>query len=167
LEGRRAPSVIVISARGEEADKVRALDLGADDYLAKPFGADELLARLRAVLRRVRPPVGPSLVVTAGDVSVDLGARSVTRAGREVTLSPTEYLLVAELARHAGQVVDHRALLQRVWGPSYASERNYLWTFMRRLRTKLEADPASPQVIVTAGRQGYRFGAAAGVSRTE
>ena len=127
LEGRRAPSVIVISARGEEADKVRALDLGADDYLAKPFGADELLARLRAVLRRVRPPAGPSLVVTAGEVSVDLGARSVTRSGREVTLSPTEYLLVAELARHAGQVVDHRALLQRVWGPSYASERNYLW----------------------------------------
>jgi two-component system KDP operon response regulator KdpE len=167
LEGRRAPSVIVISARGEEADKVRALDLGADDYLAKPFGADELLARLRAVLRRVRPPAGPSMVVTAGDVSVDLGACSVTRAGREVTLSPTEYLLVAELARHAGQVVDHRALLQRVWGPAYASERNYLWTFMRRLRTKLEADPGSPQVIVTTGRQGYRFGPAAGASRAE
>jgi len=158
LEGKRAPSVIVISARGEEADKVRALDMGADDYLAKPFGADELLARLRAVLRRVRPPVGPSMVVTVGDVSVDLGARAVSRAGREVTLSPTEYLLVAELARHAGQALDHRTLLQRVWGPSYANERNYLWTFIRRLRTKLENDPASPEVIVTAGRQGYRFG---------
>jgi two-component system KDP operon response regulator KdpE len=158
LEGRRAPSVIVISARGEEADKVRALDMGADDYLAKPFGADELLARLRAVLRRVRPPAGPSMVVTAGEVAVDLGARLVTREGREVTLSPTEYLLVAELARHAGQVVDHRSLLQRVWGPAYASERNYLWTFIRRLRTKLENDPAAPRVIVTAGRQGYRFG---------
>jgi two-component system KDP operon response regulator KdpE len=160
LEGRRSPSVIVISARGEEADKVRALDLGADDYLAKPFGADELLARLRAVLRRVRPPAEPPLVVTAAAVSVDLGARSVSREGREVTLSPTEYLLVAELARHAGQVLDHRTLLQRVWGPGYADERNYLWTFIRRLRTKLESDAAAPQVIVTAGRQGYRFGPA-------
>jgi two-component system, OmpR family, KDP operon response regulator KdpE len=157
LEGRRVPSVIVISARGEERDKVRALDMGADDYLAKPFGADELLARLRAVLRRVRPAAEPSRVVTAGDLSVDLGARTVTRAGQAVTLSPTEYLLVAELARHAGEVIDHRTLLQRVWGPGYANERNYLWTFIRRLRTKLEADPAAPRVILTAGRQGYRL----------
>ena len=97
-------------------------------------------------------------MVTAGDVAVDLGAHSVTRAGREVSLSPTEYLLVAELARHAGEVLDHRSLLQRVWGPAYATERNYLWTFIRRLRTKLEDDPAAPQVIVTAGRHGYRFG---------
>jgi two-component system KDP operon response regulator KdpE len=164
LEGRRAPSVIVISARGEEHDKVRALDMGADDYLAKPFGADELLARLRAVLRRVRPPTEPSRVVTAAEVAVDLGARTVTRAGREVALSPTEYLLVAELARHAGQVLDHRTLLQRIWGPAYASERNYLWTFIRRLRTKLEADAAAPRVIVTAGRQGYRFGPPAGTA---
>jgi two-component system KDP operon response regulator KdpE len=158
LEGRRTPSVIVISARGEERDKVRALDMGADDYLAKPFGADELLARLRAVLRRVRPAAEPSRVVTAGDIAVDLGTHVVTRGGHEVTLSPTEYLLVAELARHAGQVLDHRTLLQRVWGPGYANERNYLWTFIRRLRTKLEHDPAAPRVIVTAGRQGYRFG---------
>jgi two-component system, OmpR family, KDP operon response regulator KdpE len=158
LEGRRTPSVIVISARGEERDKVRALDLGADDYLAKPFGADELLARLRAVLRRVRPPAEAPRVVAAGNVAVDLGARSVTRAGREVSLSPTEYLLVAELARHAGEVLDHRTLLQRVWGPAYATERNYLWTFIRRVRTKLEDDPAAPRVIVTSGRHGYRFG---------
>jgi len=100
-------------------------------------------------------------VVTAGAVAVDLGARWVTREGREVVLSPTEYLLVAELARHPGQVVDHRALLQRVWGPGYANERNYLWTFIGRLRTKLEQDPAAPEVIVTVGRQGYRFGPAA------
>jgi two-component system KDP operon response regulator KdpE len=164
LEGRRVPAVIVISARGEESDKVRALDMGADDYLAKPFGADELLARLRAVLRRVRPAAEPSRVVTAADVTVDLGRRAVTRSGREVTLSPTEYLLVAELARHAGQALDHRTLLQRVWGPAYANERNYLWTFIRRLRTKLEDDPAAPRVIVTAGRQGYRFGPVAGAA---
>jgi two-component system KDP operon response regulator KdpE len=166
LEGRRTPSVIVISARGEERDKVRALDMGADDYLAKPFGADELLARLRAVLRRVRPAAEPSRVVSAGEVTVDLGTRTVSRAGCEVILSPTEYLLLAELARHAGQVLDHRTLLQRVWGAAYASERNYLWTFIRRLRSKLEADPAAPRVIVTAGRQGYRFSSPAGpVSR--
>jgi two-component system KDP operon response regulator KdpE len=158
LEGRRVPSVIVISARGEEADKVRALDLGADDYLAKPFGSDELLARLRAVLRRARPVAEPSRRVAAGDVVVDLGRRTVFRAGEEVRLSPTERALVIELARHAGRVVDHRSLLRRVWGPEYAGERNYLRTFVQRLRLKLEADPAEPRLIVTVDREGYRFG---------
>jgi two-component system, OmpR family, KDP operon response regulator KdpE len=158
LEGRRLPSVIVISARGEERDKVRALDMGADDYLAKPFGSDELLARLRAVLRRARPPAEPSRIVEAGDVAVDLGARTVFRGGREVRLSPTELALLVELARHAGRVVDHRSLLQRVWGPEYAGERNYLRTFVQRLRGKLEADPGEPALIVTVDRHGYRFG---------
>jgi two-component system KDP operon response regulator KdpE len=159
LEGRRIPSVIVISARGEESDKVRALDMGADDYLAKPFGADELLARMRAVLRRVRPvEVEKPVIATAGTVTVDLGARTVIRDGSEVRLTPTEFALVAELARNAGRVVDHRTLLQRVWGPEYAGERNYLWTFIQRLRGKLEADPADPHVVITVGRQGYRFG---------
>jgi len=160
LEGRRIPSVIVISARGGEQDKVRALDMGADDYLAKPFGADELLARIRAVLRRTQPAVGPNLVVKSGSVTVDLASRVVLRDGAEVRLSPTEYGLLAALARHAGQVIDHRTLLREVWGPSYGDERNYLRTFVQRLRTKLEDDPKNPQVIVTAGTRGYRFGLA-------
>jgi two-component system KDP operon response regulator KdpE len=159
LEGHRAPSVIVISARGDEQDKVRALDMGADDYLAKPFGADELVARIRAVLRRARPPDEAPRIVESGDVRVDLGSRTVFRDGAEVRLSPTEYLLVAALARNAGHVVDHRTLLRTVWGPSYAGEMSYLRVFARRLRLKLERDPAQPEVIVTVGRQGYRFGA--------
>ena len=161
LEGKRLPSVIVISARGGEGDKVRALDMGADDYLAKPFGAEELIARIRAVLRRARPVEEPSRVVRCGAVSVDLGARTVHRDGAEVRLSPTEYLLVAELARNAGQVMDHRTLLGRVWGPTYAGEMGYLRAFVHRLRAKLEDDPAHPQIVVTVGRQGYRFGPAA------
>ncbi len=158
MDNQQRPAVIVISARGEETDKVRALDLGADDYLAKPFGADELLARVRAVLRRVRPPDGAGGIVVRGSVRVDLGARSVTRGGVEVRLSPTEWLLLAELARNAGATLDHRTLLQRVWGPQYADERNYLRTFAQRLRVKLEDDPAHPDIVVTVGRQGYRFG---------
>jgi two-component system, OmpR family, KDP operon response regulator KdpE len=160
MDNHHRPAVIVISARGEETDKVRALDLGADDYLAKPFGADELLARVRAVLRRVRPPESAGGIVTQGDVRVDLGARAVTRNGQEVRLSPTEWLLLAELARNPGVTLDHRTLLQRVWGPQYADERNYLRTFTQRLRVKLEDDPAHPTVVVTVGRQGYRFGPA-------
>jgi two-component system, OmpR family, KDP operon response regulator KdpE len=158
LDGRRQPSVIVISARGDEMDKVRALDLGADDYLTKPFGADELLARVRAVLRRVRPQPETGQVIRCEDVVVDLGSRAVTKAGEEVRLSPTEYVLLAELARKAGQLMDQRVLLSRVWGPSYAGDRAYLRTFIQRLRRKLESDPAAPRIIVTVGRQGYRFG---------
>ena len=158
LEGKRIPSVIVISARGAEEDKVRALDLGADDYLAKPFGADELLARIRAVLRRANPVAEPGHVARAGDVTVDLSNHSVIRDGSEVRLSPTEYGLLASLARHSGQVIDHRTLLREVWGPSYGDERNYLRTFIQRLRAKLESDPKDPEIIVTAGTRGYRFG---------
>jgi two-component system, OmpR family, KDP operon response regulator KdpE len=158
MDTRQRPAVIVISARGEESDKIRALDLGADDYLAKPFSADELLARIRAVLRRVRPPDQAPGIVVHGSVRVDLAARAVTRDGNEVRLSPTEWLLLAELARNAGVILDHRTLLQRVWGPQYADERNYLRTFAQRLRLKLEDDPAHPEIVVTVGRQGYRFG---------
>jgi len=158
MQDRSRPGVIVIRARGEESDKIRALDLGADDYLAKPFSADELLARIRAVLRRVRPPDEAPGIVVHGAVRVDLAARAVTRAGIEVRLSPTEWLLLAELARNAGVTLDHRTLLQRVWGPQYADERNYLRTFAQRLRVKLEDDPAHPEIVVTVGRQGYRFG---------
>lgn len=160
LEGKRQPPVIVISARGEERDKVRALDMGADDYLAKPFGADELLARIRAVLRRAQPTTAHSRVVRAGNVTVDLGSQAVLRSGAEVRLSPTEYGLLAALAEHAGQLMDHRALLRTVWGPGYGDERNYLRTFIQRLRSKLEADPKNPDVIVTVGARGYRFGPA-------
>ena len=159
LEGKRMPSVIVISARGGEQDKVRALDMGADDYLAKPFGADELLARIRAVLRRTQPAPGPDVIAKTGGITVDLANRAVLRDGVEVRLSPTEYGLLSALARHAGQVIDHRTLLREVWGPSYGDERNYLRTFIQRLRVKLEKDPKSPEIIVTAGSRGYRFGA--------
>lgn len=159
--GKRLPSIIVISARGAESDKVRALDLGADDYLPKPFGADELLARIRAVLRRVtQPPATDRKVVRVGSVVVDLGAQTVLRDGHEVRLSPTEYGLLAALAGHAGEVMDHRTLLRTVWGPGYGDERNYLRTFIQRLRLKLEGDPKNPEVIVTAGTRGYRFGPA-------
>lgn len=161
LEGKRLPSVVVISARGDAQDKVRALDLGADDYLAKPFDADELLARIRAVLRRAEARQGPERVVRSGPVTVDLGNRTVFKDAAEVRLSPTEYLLVAELAAHAGEVLPHRTLLQHVWGPTYGDELNYLRTFVQRLRAKLERDPHNPQVIVTVGTRGYRFGPAA------
>ncbi len=158
LQGRHQPAVIVISARGEEGDKVRALDMGADDYLTKPFGADELLARVRAVLRRVHAASGAHHVVCCHDVTIDLGAHAVFRAGQEVRLSPTEWALLGLLAENAGTVLDHRTLLGRIWGPSYIGDRNYLRTFVQRLRRKLEADPANPTVIVTVGRHGYRFG---------
>jgi two-component system KDP operon response regulator KdpE len=158
LEPGRLPSVIVISARGAERDKVRALDMGADDYLAKPFGADELLARIRAVQRRANPTTIASPAVRIDDVVIDLARRSVMKAGEEVRLSPTEYGLLSELARHAGSVVDHRTLLREVWGASHVHERNYLWTFVQRLRLKLEDDPRNPRVVVSAGSRGYRLG---------
>jgi DNA-binding response OmpR family regulator len=158
LEGRPIPSVIVISARGEERDKVRALDMGADDYLAKPFGADELLARIRAVLRRAQPAAEAGPVLRLGQVVIDLGTHTVTREGIEVKLSPTEYGLLAALARHANQIVGHRTLLREVWGPAYGDERNYLRTFIQRLRIKLEDEPHQPRLIVTAGTRGYRLG---------
>jgi two-component system KDP operon response regulator KdpE len=160
LEGRRVPSVIVISARGDQADKVRALDMGADDYLAKPFGSEELLARIRAVLRRAQPPPEVPLVARWGHVLVDLSRHSVMKDGQEVRLSPTEYLLVAELASHAHQVMDYRTLLHEVWGAAYGDERHYLRVFIQRLRLKLEHDPAHPEVIQTAPGRGYRFGPA-------
>ena len=158
LEAHPLPSVIVISARGSEGEKVRALDSGADDYLTKPFGADELLARIRAVLRRVRPSPVAQQSVRCGDVVVDLSARVASRGGEEVRLTPTEWALLTELAEHAGATMEHRTLLARVWGPEYVGDRQYLRTFIQRLRRKLESDPANPTVIVTVGRQGYRFG---------
>jgi two-component system KDP operon response regulator KdpE len=160
IQGPSQPSVIIISARGDQEDKVRALDMGADDYLAKPFGTEELLARIRAVLRRAQPAAEAPRTISQGQVVVDLGRRAVLKDGVEVRLSPTEYLLIAELARHAHQVMDFRSLLQTVWGPTYADERHYLRVFIQRLRHKLEADPAHPAVIETVPGRGYRFGPA-------
>ena len=158
--------VIVLSAHADEADKVRALDLGADDYLTKPFGVDELLARVRVALRRLDAyataagggATGP--VVDAGgpaSLVIDLGRRLVLRDGDEVQLTRTEYELLAYLARNLGRVVGQRELLQRVWGPEYGSESDYLRTFVRQLRKKLEPDPGTPVYLLTATGVGYRL----------
>jgi two-component system KDP operon response regulator KdpE len=162
LEPGSVPSVIVISARRQERDKVRALDMGADDYLSKPFGADELLARIRAVLRRAQPGARASPSVRFGNIVIDLAVGRVVKDGVEVRLSPTEYGLLAQLTRRAGSVVDHRTLLREVWGPGYLHERNYLRTFIQRLRRKLEDDPREPRLILTVGVRGYRLDPQAG-----
>lgn len=147
--------VIVLSARGQEPDKVNALDQGADDYLTKPFGMAELLARLRVVLRRQRG--APVAAVQSGDVQVDLERRQVTRAGEEVHLTPTEMSLLLALARDAGKVLTHRQILQRVWGEYAAENSAQLRVYINYLRRKLEEDPAHPALIVTEPGVGYRL----------
>ncbi len=147
--------IIVLSARGQERDKVAALDLGADDYLTKPFGMAELLARLRAVFRRVGAPVDPLLAV--GDVTIDLARHVVTRGGAEVHLTPTEYDLLRVLALNAGKVLTHRQLLGLVWGGYAAENTQQLRVYVNYLRRKLEADPAQPQLLVTEPGVGYRL----------
>ncbi len=149
--------IIVLSARGEESMKVRALDLGADDYLTKPFGLDELSARVRALLRRNHGPGERLALFEVGDLRVDLARHVVTRAGSEIHLTPTEFDLLAALAQHPGSVLTHRQLLQRVWG-SYASENTQqLRVYINYLRRKLESDPANPALIVTEPGIGYRL----------
>jgi two-component system KDP operon response regulator KdpE len=147
--------VIVLSARGDERDKVQALDLGADDYLTKPFGMDELLARVRAILRR-RGESQESLL-RFGDIEIDLTRRVVTKAGGEVHLTPTEYDLLRVLAVNAGKVLTHRQLLERVWGAYAADNSQQLRVYINYLRRKLEDDPASPRWIVTDPGVGYRL----------
>jgi two-component system KDP operon response regulator KdpE len=154
-----AVPVLVISARGQERDKVEALDAGADDYLTKPFGTEELLARMRVALRhaaRVAGGEGES-VFEAGELRVDLAARLVHRRGEEVRLTRTEYRLLAALVQHAGKVMTHRQLLREVWGPGSASETHYLRVYMAQLRHKLEDDPARPRHLLTETGVGYRL----------
>jgi two-component system KDP operon response regulator KdpE len=156
LRGWTAVPIVVLSARGEERDKVRALDAGADDYVTKPFGMDELLARVRASLRRAAP-AEEEVVVTTPDFTVDLAAKRVTTAAGEVGLTPTEWAIVELLVRHPGKLVSQRQLLQEVWGPQYERETNYLRVYLAQIRRKLEPDPARPRYFVTEPRIGYRF----------
>ncbi len=154
---QQAPAIIVLSARGEERDKVTALDLGADDYLTKPFSMNELLARIRVALRHRPDQAVTDPVIYAGAVAIDLARRVVTRDGAPVHVTPTEWQLIVELARAAGKVLTQRMLLQRVWGPEYGDEAQYLRVYINQLRRKLEADPARPRILITEPGVGYRF----------
>jgi two-component system KDP operon response regulator KdpE len=154
-EWSRAP-IIVLSARGREEDKVNALDAGADDYLTKPFGVNELLARLRVALRHAQASPEQRAVLEAGPLRIDLARREVTVDGAEVHLTPTEYRVLALLAQHAGKVLTHRQILREVWGPN-ATEAHYVRVQMAELRKKLEADPARPRLLVTEPGVGYRL----------
>ena len=149
--------IIVLSARESEQEKVRALDAGADDYVTKPFGVDELLARIRAALRRNLVAAGPTTTIEAPGFTVDLINKRVVRDGDEVRLTPTEWHMVEVLARHHGRLVSQRQLLQEVWGPEYGNESNYLRVYMAQIRRKLEVDPAAPQAFVTEPGRGYRL----------
>jgi len=152
--------IVVLSSRGDEVGKVQALDLGADDYITKPFGVEELLARITATLRRTRPaaesPVGSPTVITVGDVVIDLEAQLVTRGGAAVHLTPTEFHLLRELALNRGRLLSHATLLRRVWGVGYETETEYIRVYIGRLRSKLEG-PECPSLITTEPRAGYRL----------
>jgi two-component system KDP operon response regulator KdpE len=158
LRERSAVGIIVISARGGEGDKVRALNLGADDYMTKPFGIDELLARITATLRRTRPsPTAPHLaVIEVGPLRIDLEAQLVLKDGEPVHLTPTEFSLLREFALNPGKLLTHAMLLRRVWGPGYQTETEYTRVYVRRIRAKLES-PDGPELIRTEPRAGYRF----------
>jgi two-component system KDP operon response regulator KdpE len=163
VRGWSSTPIIVLSVWGQERMKVAALDAGADDYVTKPFGMDELLARLRAAVRRAAPaPDEP--VVTTPDFTVDLGAKRVTRsggpqpgAGADIRLTPTEWQLLEILVRNRGRLVTQRQLLQEVWGPAYESESNYLRVYVAQLRRKLEPEPSRPRYLLTEPGMGYRF----------
>ena len=153
--------IIILSATEEEHQKVEALDLGADDYLTKPFGLEELVARVRSALRRVQratqSQVNNDPIINAGQLSIDLGHRTVTRDGVEVSLTRTEYELLRCLASNTDKVMTHRELLREVWGPEYGEETEYLRTFIKQLRRKLEPDPSRPVHLLTQPGRGYRF----------
>lgn len=148
--------ILVLSAVGDEREKVRALDAGADDYVTKPFGTDELVARLRAVLRR-SAETGGSPLLQIGELMVDLSDRRVTRAGLDVHLTPIEFDLLRVLAQHRGRLVTHRHLLHEVWGPEYGQETHYLRVHVAHIRAKLEPDPQRPRHLVTEPGVGYRL----------
>ena len=147
--------ILVLSAVGEERDKVEALDAGADDYVTKPFGIDELLARLRAALRRAAGPGEP--VIEIGELTIDLDKRTVSRDGKPVQLTPNEFALLRYLAQNEGRLLTHRALLREVWGPSYQTESHYLHVYVSQLRRKIEPDPARPRYLLTEAGAGYRL----------
>jgi two-component system KDP operon response regulator KdpE len=150
--------VLVLSARVDERDKIEALDAGADDYLTKPFGTGELLARVRAMLRRsARTPESSASARAFGDVTVDLAARTVARGEERLHITPVEFRLLAHLISHPGQVLTHRQLLREIWGPSHSNDSHYLRIYMARLRQKLERDPARPRHFITETGVGYRF----------
>jgi two-component system KDP operon response regulator KdpE len=151
--------IIVLSVRGEEKTKVEALDAGADDYVTKPFGMDELLARIRAALRRQPATESQSNNLEAGEFRVDLNAHIVTRGGEELRLTPKEFDLLTYLVRNAGKVLTHRALLGAVWGGDYTEQPEYLRVFIGQLRKKIEPDPSKPRFILTEPWIGYRFNA--------
>src|SRR5262245_36762215 len=156
-EWSRTP-IVVISARGREGDKVAALDAGADDYLTKPFGVDELLARIRVSLRHAEQRVAePDAVIEAGDLRIDVQRREVTVRGREVRLTPIEYKLLLLLARNAGRVLTHRQIIKEVWGGSYSDQAHQVRVHMAELRKKIERDPARPVILTTEIGVGYRL----------
>ena len=158
LRAKSQVPIVVLSVKGEERTKVRALDAGADDYVTKPFGMNELLARVRANLRRVATPESPAAgSIEAGDFRIDLDAHTVKIHGREVHLTPKEFDLLTYLARHRGKVITHRALLSAIWGPNSTEQPEYLRVFVGQLRKKIEPDASSPRYIQTEPWVGYRF----------
>lgn len=154
-----AVPIIILSARGQEKDKIAALDEGADDYVQKPFNVGELIARVRVALRHAASQAQPSAqsTIIVGDIRIDLHRRVVTKSGQDVHLTPLEYKLLTTLARHAGLVMTHRQLLRDVWGPGHAEDSTYLRMFVRQLRHKLEANPAQPKHLLTEVGVGYRL----------
>jgi two-component system, OmpR family, KDP operon response regulator KdpE len=156
LRGWSTVPILILSAREHEAAKVAALDAGADDYVTKPFGMDELLARVRAALRRA-VPVEETAVITTQAFAVDLAAKKVVRGPDEVRLTPTEWHVVEALVRHPGKLMSQRQLLHEVWGPQYETETNYLRLYLAQIRRKLEPDPSRPRYFITEPGMGYRF----------
>jgi two-component system, OmpR family, KDP operon response regulator KdpE len=157
LRAKSQVPIIVLSVKGQERTKVQALDVGADDYVTKPFAMTELLARVRAHLRRFAPPDSQARIIEVGDFRVDLDAHVVSVQGREVRLTPKEFELITYFARHPGKVITHRTLLAAVWGGNSTEQPEYLRVFIGQLRKKIEADSSSPRFIVTDPWVGYRF----------